>query len=68
MEEVRRVTLGLGADNPVANYVRNVIITSDEGECVRTCSGGIAPTARGCWGIASYRCDASTADGLSAIW
>jgi hypothetical protein len=40
IEEIRRATLELGADNPVAHHVTNIIITSEEHDCVRTRSKG----------------------------
>jgi hypothetical protein len=54
IEEIRRATLELGADNPVAHHVTNIIITSEEHDCVRTRSKGIAVMANGRFGSATY--------------
>ena len=54
IEEIRRATLELGADNPVAHHVTNIIITSEEHDCVRTRSKGIAVMANGRCGSATY--------------
>ena len=41
IDEIRRAGLELGADNPLAHCVTNIVITSDEGDQVTTQSKGL---------------------------
>lgn len=54
IDEIRRATLELGADNPVAHHVTNVVITSDDDDCVRARSKGIAVRENGRCASATY--------------
>jgi ketosteroid isomerase-like protein len=54
IEEIRRAALDLGADNPIAHLVTNIVITSDEGGHVTARSKGLAVTADGRCGSATY--------------
>ena len=54
IEEIRSAALELGADNPVAHHVTNVLITNDEGHHVTARSKGIAVMADGECGSATY--------------
>jgi ketosteroid isomerase-like protein len=54
IDEIRRATLELGAANPVAHHVTNIIITSVEGDCVRTRCKAIVVKTDGSCGSATY--------------
>jgi ketosteroid isomerase-like protein len=52
--EIRAATLELGAANPVAHHVTNIVITEVEGDCVRTRCKAIAVKSDGSCGSATY--------------
>lgn len=54
IDEIRRATLELGAANPVAHHVTNLIITGVDGDCVRTRCKAIAVNADGSCGSSTY--------------
>ncbi len=54
IDEIRRATLELGAANPVAHHVTNIIITSVDGDWVRTRCKAIAVKTDGTCGSATY--------------
>jgi hypothetical protein len=54
IDAIRRATLELGADNPVAHHVTNIIITSAEDDCAKARSKGIAVRANGRCASATY--------------
>jgi hypothetical protein len=54
IEEVRRAALELGADNPIAHLVTNIVITSDEGGRVTAQSKGLVVKEDGRCGSATY--------------
>lgn len=54
IDEIRRATLELGAANPVAHHVTNIIITSVDGDCVKTRCKAIVVKTDGSCGSATY--------------
>lgn len=54
IDEVRRATLELAAANPVAHHVTNIIVTSVDGDCVRTRCKAIVVKTDGSCGSATY--------------
>jgi hypothetical protein len=54
IDEIRRATLKLGVANPVAHHVTNIIITSVDGDCVKTRCKAIAVKTDGSCGSATY--------------
>jgi hypothetical protein len=54
IEEIRRWALELGAGNPIAHHVTNIVITSDESDRVTTQSKGLAIMDNGRCGNATY--------------
>ena len=54
IEEVRRAALELGAENPVAHHVTNIVITSEEDDRVTARSKGIVVRENGRCGSATY--------------
>jgi hypothetical protein len=54
IEEIRRGALELGAGNPIAHLVTNIVITSDESDRVSTQSKGLVLTDGGRCGSATY--------------
>jgi hypothetical protein len=54
IEEIRSAALKLGADNPLAHHVTNIVITPDEGDRVGAQSKGIAVREDGSCASATY--------------
>jgi hypothetical protein len=54
IDEIRDAALELGADNPVAHHVTNVVITSAGDDCATARSKGIAVMANGMCSSATY--------------
>jgi ketosteroid isomerase-like protein len=54
IDEIRRATLELGAANPVAHHVTNIIITSVAGTCVKARCKAIVVKKDGSCGSATY--------------
>ena len=52
--EIRRAAVELGAGNPVAHHVTNVVITSDDGDSAQVRSKGIAVRTDGSCASATY--------------
>jgi SnoaL-like domain len=52
--EIRRAALDLGAANPLAHHVTNIIITSIENDCVKTQCKAFVVEADGRCGSATY--------------
>jgi ketosteroid isomerase-like protein len=63
IEEMRRGALELGAGNPIAHHVTNIVITSGEGDQVTAQSKGLVITDGGRCGSATYIDTLRRADG-----